>query len=162
MSRYMQWGAVAVAMVAVLAIGGVSGLAQDKMAVVKDRQKLMDQQGDDEKVIDAYISGSGDQAAAVAKAQDLISVADKLGDAALWPTGTAIADLPPKATRAKPEIWEQMDKFKATLVTLKSEEQKLLTAVQGGDKAAAKTAFGDAGKNGCGDCHGTFRGPQIK
>ena len=162
MSRYMQWGAVAVAMVAVLAIGGVSGLAQDKMSAVKDRQKLMDQQVDNEKVIDAYISGNGDQAAAVAKVQDMIAIADKLGDPALWPTGTAVADLPPKATRAKPEIWDQMDKFKAIPATLKSEEQKLLTAVQGGDKAAAKTAFGDAGKNGCGACHGTFRGPEIK
>ena len=162
MSRYRQWGAVAVAMVAVLAIGGVSGLAQDKMSAVKDRQKLMDQQVDNEKVIDAYISGNGDQAAAVAKVQDMIAIADKLGDPALWPTGTAVADLPPKATRAKPEIWDQMDKFKAIPATLKSEEQKLLTAVQGGDKAAAKTAFGDAGKNGCGACHGTFRGPEIK
>jgi len=162
MSRLMQWGAVAVAMATVIAVGGVSGLAQDKMAAVKDRQKLMDQQVDDEKVIDAYVNGSGDQAVAVAKVQDMIAVADKLGDPALWPAGTAIADLPPKATRAKPEIWQEMDKFKAIPATLKGEEQKLLAAVQKGDKAEAKTAFGDTGKNGCGACHGSFRGPEIK
>lgn len=162
MSKYLQWGAVAFAMVVMTVVGGVSGLAQDKTAAVKERQKLMDQQVDDEKVIDAYISGNGDQAAAVAKTQDMMAIADKFGDPALWPAGTAIADLPPKGTRARPEIWDQMDKFKAIPAALKGEEQKLLTALQAGDKAAAKTAFGDVGRNGCGACHKDFRGPEIK
>jgi len=162
MKRYTQWGVVAVAAGVVIAVGCVSTLAQDKMALVKERQDLMDQQGDDLKVIDTYITGTGEQAAAVAKAQDLIVIAGKIGNARLWPAGTAIADLPVKATRAKPEIWQQTDKFFATAATLKSEEEKLLAALQKGDKVAAKVAFGDVGKNGCGACHGTFRGPEIK
>jgi cytochrome c556 len=162
MSRYMQWGVVAAAAAVVIAVGGAGTLAQDKMAVVKERQNLMDQQSDDLKVINAYITGSGEQAAAVAKVQDLIVVAGKIGDARLWPAGTAIADLPEKATRAKPEIWQQMDKFSAIPAALKAEEEKVLAAVQKGDKDGAKTAIADMNKNGCGACHGSFRGPEIK
>jgi cytochrome c556 len=158
----MQWGVVATAAAVMIAVGCVSTLAQDKMALVKERQDLMDQQGDDLKVIDAYITGTGEQAAAVAKSQDLIVIAGKIGTARLWPAGTAIADLPAKATRAKPEIWQQMDKFLAAAATLKSKQEQLLAALQKGDKGAAKIAFVDVGKNGCGACHGTFRGPEIK
>jgi cytochrome c556 len=162
MTKRKQWGVMAAAAAVVMAVGGASTLAQDKMAAVKERQDLMDRQSDDLKAINAYITGKGEQAAAVAKVQDMIVVAGKIGDARLWPAGTAIADLPAKATRAKPEIWQQMDKFSAIPAALKAEEEKLLAAVQKGDKDGAKTAFADMNKNGCGTCHGSFRGPEIK
>ena len=155
MKRQVRWSAGLIAAVTAISLGAAVTVAQDKEAIVKERQAMMKQQSDDLKAIKGFLDGSaGDQATAVAKAQDLIAIADKLPT--LWPAGTSSKDLPGKSN-AKPDIWEQMDKFKAIPAALKGAEQMLLEALQKGDKAAAGTALGDAGKNGCGACHGAFR-----
>jgi cytochrome c556 len=155
MPSCLQWCAAACAVVAVLGFGSVASVAQDKEVIIKERQAAMKLEGPNLRAINDYLNDKGvDQATAIAKAQDLIAIADKL--AGLWPVGTSSKDLPGK-TNAKPDIWEQMDKFKALQATLKSDEQRLLAALQNADKAAATAAWGDVGKNGCGACHGAYR-----
>jgi cytochrome c556 len=59
-------------------------------------------------------------------------------------------------TKAKPEIWKETDKFKAAATKMQEAVAKLNTVAKGGDKAAIKAAFGDAG-GACKACHDDFR-----
>jgi cytochrome c556 len=59
-------------------------------------------------------------------------------------------------TKAKPEIWKETDKFKAAATKMQDAVAKLNTVAKGGDKAAIKAAFGDAGGT-CKACHDDFR-----
>jgi cytochrome c556 len=155
MKQSLQWTTAVVALGTVIAAGTVTTMAQDKEAAVKARQQTMDQEGPAIRTILGYVNDQGtDQATAIAKANELIAAGDKI--AGLWPAGTSSKDMPGK-TNAKPEIWEQLEKFKGLYASVKSNEEKLLAALQKGDKAAAQAAIGDIGKNGCSACHGQFR-----
>jgi cytochrome c556 len=155
MRKCLKWCAAASAIVVVLVFGSVASVAQDKEAIIRDRQAAMKLEGPNLRAINDYLNDKGvDQATAIAKAQELVAITNKL--AGLWPVGTSSKDLPGK-TNAKPDIWEQMDKFKALQATIKADEERLLAALQKGDKSAATAAFGDVGKNGCGACHGAYR-----
>jgi cytochrome c556 len=59
-------------------------------------------------------------------------------------------------TKAKPEIWKDTDKFKAAATKMQDATAKLASVAKGGDKAAIKAAFGDAGA-ACKACHDDFR-----
>lgn len=59
-------------------------------------------------------------------------------------------------TRAKPEIWSEMDKFKAGAGKLQEEANKLSMAAKGGNLDAIKAAFGETGKS-CKACHDAYR-----
>jgi cytochrome c556 len=154
MNRYTRWGAAGIALVTVVGIGAGVSWAQDKEAAVSTRQVTMKQEGPALKAILDYAGDKGtDQATAIAKAQELLALSDKL--AALWPAGTSSKDMPGKTT-AKPEIWQEMDKFQALYASQKSGEQKLLDALKKGDKPAVQSAVTDIGKN-CSACHGAYR-----
>jgi cytochrome c556 len=143
---------------AALALAWISmiGLAvpQDAEQVVKRRQALMNRQGDDLKAIKEYLDGKGDLAKAQASAADLIQASRMIAD--MFPPGTSTAEFPGKSG-AKPAIWSDRDKFVADQKTAAEKTDVLLVAVKSGDKAAITAAFGDLGKNGCGNCHTTFR-----
>jgi cytochrome c556 len=143
-------------MASTLGLGGVAVIAQaqDKEAQIKTRRDTMKRQGDDLKAISDFIKGEGDQAAAQKAIDDLLALNGKIVD--LFPPGTSMADFPGK-TGAKPEIWQQFDKFKAIPAVLKTEEDKLATAVKSGDKAAIGAQLANTGKNGCGACHTPYR-----
>jgi cytochrome c556 len=139
-----------------IGLGGVAVLAQaqDKEAQIKTRRDTMKRQGDDLKAIGDFAKGEGDQAAAQKAADDLLALNGKIVD--LFPPGTSMADFPGK-TGAKPEIWQQLDKFKTIPAVLKTEEEKLAAAVKSGDKAAIGAQVANTGKNGCGACHTPYR-----
>ncbi len=59
-------------------------------------------------------------------------------------------------TRAKPEIWTEMDKFKATAAKMQEEMAKLNVAAKAGNLDAIKVAVGETGKQ-CKGCHDTYR-----
>lgn len=59
-------------------------------------------------------------------------------------------------TRAKPEIWAEMDKFRAGATKLQEESVKLATAAKGGNADTLKAAFGEAAKT-CKACHDNYR-----
>lgn len=59
-------------------------------------------------------------------------------------------------TKAKPEVWAQMDKFNAGAKKMQEEMTKLNVAAKGGSLDAIKAAVGDVGK-ACKGCHDDFR-----
>jgi cytochrome c556 len=152
MRHLVKLGVVAVA--ATVGLGAVSVLAQDKATIIKERRDAMKRQGDDMKAVQDYVKGEGDQATAVAKINDLLAINGKI--VTLFPPGTSMTDFPGK-TGAKPAIWTEWDKFKALPDGLKTEEEKLLTAVKSGDKTAIGAQLSATGKNGCGSCHTPYR-----
>ena len=154
MKQYARWGAAGIALTTVMSIGAAVSIAQDKNAVVQERQASMKGEGPNLKAILDYAGDKGtDQATALAKAQELLAVADKLPT--LFVAGTSSKDMPGKSN-ATPEIWQELDKFKALYATQKSGEQKLLEAIQKGDKAGVQAAVSEVGKN-CSTCHGAYR-----
>ena len=59
-------------------------------------------------------------------------------------------------TRARPEIWSNAGKFKATVDAFNSDAQKLVAATKAGTLDAVRGPFGALAKN-CGSCHNEFR-----
>ena len=59
-------------------------------------------------------------------------------------------------TKAKAEIWSEMDKFKAAASKMQDEMVKFNVAAKGGNIDAIKAAVGDTGK-ACKGCHDTYR-----
>jgi cytochrome c556 len=144
------------AAVLVFILTGLSGisLAQDKEAVLKDREAFMKGQGKDIGSVKSYIDGKGDLAQAEAGAAKLTESTKKIPD--MFPPGTDGTDTEGKYA-TKPAIWSDWNKFLEVQKTAATKADALLAAVKSGDKAAIQTAFGDLGKNGCGACHETFR-----
>lgn len=59
-------------------------------------------------------------------------------------------------TKAKPEIWTEMDKFREKASRSQDDVLKLSAAVKSGNVDAIKTAAGAAGQS-CKSCHDTYR-----
>jgi cytochrome c556 len=59
-------------------------------------------------------------------------------------------------TKAKPEIWENMDDFKAKLEKMQQETAKIAEVAQSGDFNALKAQVGETGK-ACKACHDKYR-----
>jgi cytochrome c556 len=59
-------------------------------------------------------------------------------------------------TKAKPEIWAEMDKFRAGASKMQEEMTKLNVAAKAGNLDAIKAAAGEVGK-ACKGCHDTYR-----
>jgi cytochrome c556 len=140
--------------IGIIAAASVPAPAQDKEAVLKERQATMKQQGRDLGRIKGYLDGTADQPAAVAAAADLTRTTGKIPD--LFPPGTA-GPSPDGDYQPKPRVWSERGKFLDAQKTAAAKAEALLAAVKGGDKTAIRTAFVDLGKNGCGSCHTGFR-----
>src|SRR5690242_15587538 len=145
------WGA---ALTILLAGSGGFAFAQDKEAILKNRQATMKEQSSDLQNVKAYIDGKGDLTKAKTAAANLTQTTKKIPD--LFPPGTG-GPSPGGDYVAKPAIWADWNKFLDAQKTAAAKADALLVAVNGGDKAAIETAFNDLGKNGCGGCHTTFR-----
>jgi cytochrome c556 len=59
-------------------------------------------------------------------------------------------------SRAKPEVFKDMAKFKAAADTLETEAAKLGAAARAKDEAGVRAAFGGVAK-ACGSCHDVFQ-----
>ena len=59
-------------------------------------------------------------------------------------------------TKAKPEIWLDLDDFKAKLEKMQAEVAKLAEVAKSGDFNAAKAQLGETGK-ACKACHDKYR-----
>ena len=158
MRTAMAWVVFGAGLAASLVFGAASGLAQDRAGAVKARQDFMEQQQHDFDAIAAYAKGNGDQATAVGKVNDLISRAPKIPDQ--FVAGTSSTDFP-GVSRAKPELWQNMDKVKALAAALLANEQKLLAAVKSGDNQAIMDQLVVTFRNGCGACHTDYRAPKT-
>ena len=63
------------------------------------------------------------------------------------------------ATDAKPEIWQDWEKFESKIADFEKAARNLETAAKGGDPASVGPAMKALGKS-CGDCHKLFRKPE--
>jgi cytochrome c556 len=59
-------------------------------------------------------------------------------------------------TKAKPEIWSQMEKFRGLMGKMNEQTTKLAQVAKAGDLAALKAQFGETGKT-CKACHDDYR-----
>ncbi len=59
-------------------------------------------------------------------------------------------------TKAKPEIWTEMDKFKAAAAKMQEEMVKFNVAAKSGNLDTIKAAVGETGKS-CKACHDSYR-----
>ena len=89
-------------------------------------------------------------AAAFARNADIVAYMSKLPLEGFVPGSEA------GETKAKPEIWLDMDDFKVKLEKMQGEAAKLAEIAKGGDFAAIKTQFGETGK-ACKACHDKYR-----
>jgi len=133
-----------------------------QMAAVKDRQELMKMIGGNMKLLGEYVKGQGHSPAeAEAAAMKIHELSGKIPDAFKTEADLSQMDAVGK-NRAKPEIWLMWDEFVEDSERLGEKSTALASAIKGGDMAAVQTAFGDMGKNACGECHQEFRGPEVK
>ena len=146
--------AAAVALFTIALSAGVA-LAQDKEKVINERQEAMKQQGREMVAVRNYFQGKGEQAAAITAIESLKKSLPKVPD--WFPPGTGIGEVTVK-TRAKPEIWQQHDKFLADDKTVIGQIDTLDAAVKSGDKAKIETVFNEI--KFCNTCHETFRAPE--
>jgi cytochrome c556 len=145
---------LAAVMTIVLPGFGGAALAQDKEAVIKNREALMKGQGKDLGSVKAYIDGKGELAQAEAGAASLAQSTNKIPE--VFPPGTGGTSTDGKYA-TKPAIWTDWNKFLDAQKNAHAKAEALLVAVKSGNKGTIEAAFGDMGKNGCGGCHETFR-----
>ncbi|SNS96276.1 MULTISPECIES: cytochrome c [unclassified Azospirillum] len=131
---------------------GAAVAAQDPLAVVDARKAELKKAGGAMKAIGAFLKeGKGTVADVQAGAATIDGVSKAFPG--WWPTGTAIGV---GESEAKPNIWENMDDFKAKTVAFQTASAELVTAAAGGDKAAIGAALGKVGGT-CKGCHETYR-----
>jgi cytochrome c556 len=164
MRNFWQTGTLAAGIGLLLATGAVSVTAQeDKAAVVKTRQDFMDSQ---QKAVDAVVAfgkGTGDRQAAIDGVNTLLAKSTELGEklAVFFPPGTSTVDFPGKSY-AKPEIWQEFDKFKSNPAKLHDAELKLLDTVKTADAATVGAATSAFYRDSCNGCHTPYRAPKPK
>lgn len=143
-----------------LAIGAAaivpSANAQELRSLQIARQTLTRSNGAHLGVISAYNKGEHANAALVESAAGAINRIAKALPAMFLP-GTGVEA---GATRAKAEIWGDWDGFLAIAQALDTESAKLVEAAKSGDAAAIAAQTTAMTTNGCGACHGKFRGPR--
>jgi cytochrome c556 len=99
----------------------------------------------------------GEEPFDLAKAQKIFAAFENTATKApaLFPDNSidhATADDP---YTAKPEIWQNMDDFKARFAKFGDNAKAASTSVK--DLNSFKAAFGNIGKNDCGGCHDKYR-----
>lgn len=129
-----------------------STLAASPEEAIKYRQGIFTAQQWNMQIMNRMVKGDMpyDKAEFTKRAQNLAELSNMFYEAFL------IKDSDIGDTKAKPEIWTSMEKFKAGSDKLVSEAAKLVLASQGSDFKAIKTQFGDTQKV-CGACHDNYR-----
>ncbi|GGF16686.1 hypothetical protein GCM10011611_23070 [Aliidongia dinghuensis] len=136
---------------------GLAWAAAEVPAVVAERQATMKGFANKVKLIKSFADGEDNGADALQAARDILATASHLPE--LFPAGTSLADLPGVKTHAKPEIWADNERFRATAVRLATQAQALAAAIERGDRPGTATELGAIGRVGCGACHEAFRAP---
>lgn len=139
----------------IAAIGVAVSVATAQQNPIAARKQLMKHNGDQAKIGAAMAKGEArfDLAAAQKIFATFEDTAVKAS--ALFQENSveeATADDP---YTASPEIWKNMDDFKARLAKLGSDAKAAEASVK--DLESFKAAFGNIGKNDCGGCHEKYR-----
>lgn len=148
--------AAALAVSFALGAGLAPSRADTPAETVMKREEVMKQLGGHMKAIKAFVTeGAGSAEDVARRAGEIGAVAAKIPS--LFPEGTEMNGAADSKYQARPEIWLDWEKFEKSAATLGSESKALAAAANGGDKAAVTAAFQSLGKNGCSNCHESFR-----
>jgi cytochrome c556 len=149
MNKYIT----AVAVLAIAVVAGASAWAQMKPEdAIKYRQSAMFLVGQNFGPLAAMAQGKipYDKDAAI-KYAEIVGFVSKLPLRGFQPGTDTGGD-----TKAKPEIWENMDDFKSKLEKMQQETAKLPEVAQNGDFNALKAQVGETGK-ACKGCHDKYK-----
>ena len=146
-----------VAAAAVIALSAVAGAAMAQVkpeVLVKQRQAGMT-------LISKYFGPLGGMAQGKVpfNAQLVQRNADYLAALSQMPWDGFDPSTADVKSRAKPELFKEMDKVKELIDRFQGEVKKLQTAAKGGDEAAIKSQIAAVGK-ACGACHDRYREKQ--
>ena len=155
MNRLWLWmlGAVAVGAMAVACTTAAPQMPANE--AIAARQQLMKEQGAAMRAIQDKMK-AGQAQAIGPETQKLIATAKRI--TVLFPAGS----LDPKVSRAKPQIWQDWQKFGGFAKTLEQKATQLSVVAAAGPDTAVGPVVADLGKTTCGACHDAFRGPEIK
>jgi cytochrome c556 len=163
MSRQPRvWSAIAAAGLLAAALGTAAFAADEPVTIVKYRKAFMDANGAHISMIASVVKGE------VSFTGDLVPNAQALAEQGklltanleqLFPEGTAKGETGEKSA-ALPVIWERWDEFQQAAQAFEQESAKLVEVAESGDQAAIAQQLGALGKQGCGNCHETFREKQ--
>jgi cytochrome c556 len=151
------WGAVAGAGLLATTLG--AAFAADEPAnIIKYRQAFMKANGAHITMVAAMVKGE------VSWTDELVGHAHAMHEQSknllrLFPEGTGKDDTEVKSA-ALPVIWERRDEFEQAAQAFEQESAKLVEVAEAGDQAAIAQQLGALGKQGCGNCHETFREKQ--
>lgn len=151
-------------------IGFLAALQSDYAAAdpIKTRRAMMKELSAHNKAIMNYLKGHKDPKREARlgtpgdmelRAVAMAGLANRL--AGMFPKGTSMSDMPGK-TRAKTEIWTRNGEFRKAAMKLASWSQDIEKAAATGDKSKIAAVMKGFGKQTCGACHKTFRGPKPK
>ncbi|HEX8528044.1 c-type cytochrome [Allosphingosinicella sp.] len=140
---------------AVANVASGQGTPVDVKAVMRARHEHYEEMGKAMKGITTQLKAGSPDVAAIQGHAALIA---RYGPQLLtwFPEGSG-----PEAgkTRAKAEIWQDMEAFRSIGGRFEQESAAFHRAAQGGDIAAIRAALPALGKT-CSDCHKRFRGPD--
>ena len=137
---------------------GMASVAQDKTALVKERQLHMKGQGADNKAITDYGKGRQPKAAAEKAIADL--QARNAKTLSYFTDKSTSSTAMPGVSNAKANIWTDNAKFTSYVTNLKGQLDKQAALIKTGTPAQVGAAQADIGKTTCSGCHDTFREPM--
>ncbi|MFT6674148.1 MAG: cytochrome c556 [Sulfitobacter sp.] len=142
---------------ALIATAGLAASHASKIdnAAVAARHAQMQMIGYHTGVLGAIAKGEADYDSAVVKAAaGNINALAKLDKTTLWVQGTAQGEV--DGSRAKPEIWSDLDGFTAKFAALEKASAEMMSAADAAAVGAGMAGIGGA----CKACHETYRGPK--
>ena len=151
------WSAAAAALLA-STMGAAAFAADEPANIVKYRQAFMRANGAHITMFSAMVKDE------VSWDDELVGHAHALHEQSqnvlrLFPEGTGKDDTEVKSA-ALPVIWERWDEFQQAAQAFEQESAKLVEVAEGGDQTAIAQQLAALGKEGCGNCHETFREKQ--
>jgi cytochrome c556 len=156
------WSAASAAGLLATALGAAAFAADEPVNIVKYRKALMDANGAHISMIAAVVKGEVSFAGDIAANAQALAEQGKLLTAnleQLFPQGTAKGETGEKSA-ALPAIWEKWSEFEEAAQKFEEESAKLGEVAAGGDQTAIAQQLAALGKQGCGNCHETFREKQ--
>ncbi len=149
--KTLKFGTLAAIAVAVGVAFGTAGsdVASAAGHVYKERNAAMKMMGGAMKKLGEAV-GAGNNADAAAAAKEIAAIADKIPE-------LFKANAIPSDSRAKPEIWTNMDDFNAKAAAASAAANKVASDAMGGSLGSdPKAVVGSIGAT-CGGCHKVYR-----
>jgi cytochrome c556 len=155
------WCVAAAAGLLATTMGAAAFAADEPVNVVKYRKAFMDANGAHITMIAAVVKGEVSFGDIATNAQALAEQGKLLTAnlEQLFPEGTAKGETGEKSA-ALPAIWEKWSEFEQAAQKFEEESAKFAETAAGGDQTAIAQQLAALGKQGCGNCHETFREKQ--